>query len=75
MGQERHPAAVIINGDLALNDGQAGDYEHFAKLIAPLRDADIPVHLTLGNHDNRDVFYKVMYPSEPAPIDSLMRRF
>lgn len=66
VGQERHPAAVIINGDLALNDGQAGDYEHFAKLIAPLRDADIPVHLTLGNHDNRDVFYKVMKSERPA---------
>ena len=29
------PAAVIINGDLALKDGQPGDYVHFARLIAP----------------------------------------
>jgi 3',5'-cyclic-AMP phosphodiesterase len=60
VGLERHPAAVIINGDLALNDGQAGDYEHFVKLIAPLREAGIPVHLTMGNHDDRDVFYQVL---------------
>jgi hypothetical protein len=32
---------VIINGDLALKDGKRGDYEHFAKLIAPLRDAGV----------------------------------
>lgn len=66
VGLERHPAAVIINGDLALNDGQSGDYEHFAKLIAPLRGAGIPVHLTLGNHDNRDVFYKVLESEKSA---------
>ena len=28
------PACVLINGDLALKDGQPGDYRHFAKLIA-----------------------------------------
>jgi Icc protein len=70
--QELQPAAVIINGDLALNDGQADDYAHFAKLIAPLREAGIPVHLTLGNHDDRDVFYQVLKVEEPAesPIAS-----
>ena len=31
------PACVLINGDLALKDGQPGDYRHFAKLIAPLQ--------------------------------------
>lgn len=66
VGQERHPAAVIINGDLALNDGQAGDYEHFAKLITPLREAGIPVHLTLGNHDDRNIFYNVLKSEQPA---------
>lgn len=57
---EAQPAAVIINGDLALSDGQVGDYRRFAEIISPLREADIPVHLTLGNHDDRDVFYQVM---------------
>jgi 3',5'-cyclic AMP phosphodiesterase CpdA len=52
----RKPAAVIINGDLALSIGTAADYAVVRDLIAPLRDAGIPTHLTLGNHDVRDVF-------------------
>jgi Icc protein len=60
------PAAVIINGDLALKDGQRGDYVHFARLIAPLREAGVPVHLTMGNHDDREVFYEVLQQERPA---------
>jgi len=59
-GLTRPPACVLINGDLALHDGQPGDYQHFAKLIRPLRTAKIDLHLTLGNHDNRKVFYEVL---------------
>lgn len=66
VGSEKRPAAVLINGDLALRDGQSGDYELFAKLIAPLRDAGIPVHLTMGNHDERNVFYRVLAGEKPA---------
>lgn len=51
------PAAVIINGDLAMSVGTPGDYRRFADLIAPLR-ASLPVHLTLGNHDTRDEFLR-----------------
>ncbi len=61
----KRPAAVIINGDLALKDGKRGDYEHFAKLIAPLRDAGVPLHLTMGNHDDRVVFYDVLKSDKP----------
>jgi 3',5'-cyclic AMP phosphodiesterase CpdA len=56
----KRPAAIIINGDLALRDGQRGDYGQFAKLIAPLRDAGLSLHLTMGNHDDRDVFCDVL---------------
>ena len=66
VAQERRPAAVIINGDLALSNGRPGDYEHFARLIAPLREAGMPVHLTLGNHDNREVFYQMLQAEKPA---------
>lgn len=52
----KKPAAVIVNGDLALSVGTAADYAVVRALIAPLREAGIPVHLTLGNHDVRDVF-------------------
>jgi 3',5'-cyclic AMP phosphodiesterase CpdA len=61
----KRPAAVIINGDLALKDGKSGDYEHFARLIAPLRDAGLPLHLTMGNHDDRAVFYDVLKNEKP----------
>jgi len=69
---ERRPACVLINGDLALKDGQPGDYRHFAKLIHPLSQAKIDVHLTLGNHDNRRAFYDVMKEKRPKapPVDS-----
>lgn len=63
---EKRPAAVLINGDLALKDGQPGDYRHFAKLIEPLRAARIDTHLTLGNHDHRGVFYDVLTAEQPA---------
>lgn len=72
VGLQNRPVAVIINGDLALNDGQPGDYTHFAKLIEPLREAEIPVHLTMGNHDNRDVFYDVLKQEKhrESPVES-----
>ncbi|MCA8985774.1 MAG: metallophosphoesterase [Planctomycetaceae bacterium] len=59
------PAFVLINGDLALKDGQPGDYRHFAKLIQPLEQAGVDTHLTLGNHDNREAFYEVMKQQRP----------
>jgi 3',5'-cyclic-AMP phosphodiesterase len=62
----RRPVAVLINGDLALKDGQPGDYNFFAKLIQPLRDAGLPVHLTMGNHDERDVFHGALSSDKPS---------
>jgi len=64
-GLKKKPAAVLINGDLALKDGQPGDYRHFARLIAPLREAKIDVPVTLGNHDHRGVFYDVLKHERP----------
>jgi 3',5'-cyclic AMP phosphodiesterase CpdA len=66
LAQPKRPAAVLINGDLALRDGQPGDYRHFAQLIQPLRDAGLPVHLTMGNHDAREIFYEVLGAEKPA---------
>ena len=66
LAQPKRPAAVIINGDLALKDGRRGDYERFAKLIAPLQAAGLPLHLTMGNHDDRAVFYEVLKQSSSA---------
>jgi 3',5'-cyclic AMP phosphodiesterase CpdA len=51
------PSAVLVNGDLALSNGQLGDYKQFAALVEPLRQAGLPVHVTMGNHDARDNFF------------------
>jgi len=51
------PAAIIVNGDLALAYGKPEDYATFGRLVTPLR-AIAPVHLSLGNHDNRDHFWQ-----------------
>jgi 3',5'-cyclic AMP phosphodiesterase CpdA len=49
---------LIINGDLAFNDGQPGDYNTLVAHVKPLRDAGLDVHMTLGNHDDRENFKK-----------------
>lgn len=62
----RRPAAVIINGDLALKDGRRGDYEHLVRLIEPLHEAGVALHLGMGNHDDREIFYEVLQHEKPA---------
>jgi 3',5'-cyclic-AMP phosphodiesterase len=66
------PAAVIVNGDLALKDGQPGDYATFGNLITPVR-ALAPVHLTLGNHDQRENFWNA-FPSDATKINFVQPR-
>ncbi|TWT60620.1 metallophosphoesterase family protein [Rubinisphaera italica] len=70
--RKTQPSCVLINGDLALKDGQPGDYQHFAKLLRPLHEAQIETHLTLGNHDNREAFYSILEDERPAdpPVES-----
>ncbi len=52
------PGYVLINGDLAYNSGQPGDYQQFGKLLQPLRVAGFPLYLALGNHDHRERFWE-----------------
>jgi 3',5'-cyclic AMP phosphodiesterase CpdA len=52
----QRPAAALVNGDLALKVGFPADYRTFAAVVGPLRRAGMPLHLTLGNHDDRDTF-------------------
>jgi 3',5'-cyclic AMP phosphodiesterase CpdA len=52
----RRPAAGLIVGDLARKNGQSGDYAALLDLLKPVRVAGLPLHLTLGNHDERDRF-------------------
>ncbi len=59
------PAFAIVNGDCALLTGEAGDYATFLELIKPMREAGMPVHLTLGNHDNRERFWEGLGSTGP----------
>jgi 3',5'-cyclic AMP phosphodiesterase CpdA len=60
------PQGVLIDGDLALNDGQPGDYRTLIALLEPIRKAKLPLHLALGNHDDRDHFRDVLRDLIPA---------
>src|SRR5262249_20976623 len=54
------PHGVVIAGDLAMWDGKPGDYHNLLLLLEPLRAARIPIHMALGNHDNRIHFREVL---------------
>jgi len=60
------PAGVFINGDCALDRGLAGDYGTMTELLKPLPAAGVPVHLTLGNHDDREVFWTALQDAKTA---------
>ncbi len=50
------PAGVILAGDTVYLEGHAADYAMFRQLIQPIREAGIPLHVALGNHDHRANF-------------------
>ena len=68
--QPRRPAGALVNGDLAFNTGETGDYATFVELVRPLRAAGVPLHLGLGNHDHRERFWAGLRdtPSVPRPV-------
>ncbi|HYG74088.1 MAG TPA: metallophosphoesterase [Planctomycetota bacterium] len=51
---EKRAAGVIINGDCAHSTGETGDYARLLELLKPVREAGMPVHLGMGNHDHRE---------------------
>jgi hypothetical protein len=62
----RRPAGVFVNGDCAYNQGEPGDYQQFTGLLEPLRVGGLPLHLALGNHDQREHFWAALPPKDPA---------
>ena len=58
------PAAVIVNGDLAFKSGLPEDYATFGKVIAPCARWR-RMHLSLGNHDERENFWQA-FPHDAA---------
>jgi Icc protein len=57
---------VIVNGDCAYKVGLETDYAAFTRLMQPVRATGLPVHVTLGNHDDREQFRKVVLAGRAA---------
>ncbi|MEI6537456.1 MAG: metallophosphoesterase [Verrucomicrobiaceae bacterium] len=65
-----HAAGVILSGDCAHVTGNKADYETFGATIKPLREAGLPVHLLLGNHDDRANFLDALAAdAAPSPVE------
>ncbi len=60
------PKALVIDGDLALLDGQSGDYATLLATIEPIRKSGVPIHLAMGNHDERTRFRTAIQGVIPA---------
>lgn len=69
---EQKPAGVIINGDCAYLRGLPKDYANLALCVEPLGVAGLPLHLTMGNHDDRGPLYEALTAQRPAnpPVQS-----
>ncbi len=65
-------AGVFINGDCALKAGLPEEYATFTSLVRPLTEAGLPLHMTLGNHDDRANFWKALKVADEAarPVQS-----
>jgi Icc protein len=55
---EARPEGVILNGDAARLTGEIADYDALRGLLVPLA-GQMPVYISMGNHDDRDNFSKV----------------
>ncbi len=70
LAEKTAPEFVVVNGDCAYNTGLTEDYITFRSLIQPLLEAEIPIHLTMGNHDDRGPFYD-LFPESIAGSKSV----
>lgn len=54
------PAHLIVNGDCTLSIGTEAEYGQFLELVEPIRAAGITIHVTIGNHDNRENLWRLI---------------
>jgi hypothetical protein len=66
-------SGVLINGDLAYNNGETADYAAILGLLRPMRERGLPIHLALGNHDHRQNFWATL-PQEKTEDARLPER-
>ena len=65
------PAATITAGDCVFLEGHPGDYATLVALTHPVREAGLPVHFALGNHDHCENFWTALpkhRPADPPPV-------
>jgi len=60
-------SGILVAGDCAFGSGRLGDYRVLAELLQPLREAGVPLHLLLGNHDHRGNLWNV-FPEARAAV-------
>ncbi len=66
LAEDPLPVGAIINGDCAYLKGLDADYATLRAPLGRLVEADIPVHMSMGNHDNRVPFYAAFENQKPA---------
>ena len=54
------PAHLIVNGDCTLSRGTEAEYLELLRLLEPIRAAGITIHVTIGNHDNRENLWELL---------------
>jgi Icc protein len=64
----RSAKVLCITGDIALNEGQEGDYREVKRLLQPLDETGVPRHLMMGNHDNREHCTNILGKYQPAGV-------
>lgn len=68
--RKANPEVVLINGDLARLEGLPADYDLLKTMLQPLSD-QIPMCLSLGNHDDRKNFLATLGKTrkgQPQPV-------
>ena len=75
LGLAMPPTAVFINGDCAYHNGETGDYHTLLGLLKPLRERGLPLHLAMGNHDNREHLWQNIPDSEAHAGDLSDKQF
>jgi 3',5'-cyclic AMP phosphodiesterase CpdA len=70
----QRPERILLAGDCAHLTGGRGDYHEFARRIGPLVAANLPLHITLGNHDSRERFWETLPREQPVAPTALPRQ-
>jgi hypothetical protein len=73
LSHDELPSAMLIDGDCAYLTGKSEDYSVLVDLLEPSRQAGLPVHLALGNHDHRERFWSALPRREGQPQASFDR--